>query len=213
MPLSWPSQKKKPVLTRLPHCDLHSQLKAVAELLLAERERNTAFVARKRRWLADGMLPRVARLIDFFCPLCGQPVQEGLAQYLEAFPSRRRLLLHSGCVKRLFKGTAAADFQQCVEVSLLQAGSASGGTAEEIRLLVLDNELELLHSEFVQAGQAAGWRQLLGQATGRALTELYQEIGLLSTTAPLAEILSNCWRQNFASLRGRLRRVCRQETI
>jgi len=203
--------KAKPVLTRLPQSLLHQYFCRLAELVLEQRQQHSSFACRVRRWQADGELPERAARVPLFCPLCRQPVLGEQVLYLEAFPARRRLLLHQRCVGRLLGGTGTVDFLTTLELLLVRPGVARGGHPGELFLQALSPGLELLNSEPIALDEP--WRLLLREATGRQSAELYQDALLLSAALPAEEALTSAWYRQFVRLRRRLRAACVEEII
>lgn len=205
-------RQAKPVLTRLPHSQLHRQLHQIGELALALRNRQNSFPVRLQRWLDDGLLPERAARIGFYCPLCRQPVWSGNARYLEAYPCRRRLLLHNSCVALLLEGRTAAAFQDNPGPLLIE-GSRDDGGRSHLVLKQFDAALDLLDSEQFQPATGEGWAGLLLTATGRCLEELYAETLLLSSPRTVADFLDRQWYGLFAKQRRELKRFCQREKI
>ncbi len=203
----------KPVLTRVPQSALHQQLKQLAELLLDQRQRQTSFSVRVRRMLLDGLLPPRARRIALSCPLCKCPALSGEVHYLEAFPARRRMLLHRDCVTALLVGTAAAAFHGEPGLTLVQSGTLFGGGTGQLRLQVLAEDLELLNTEMVEVTETSVWHGLIQTATGRCLAEIYRELVVYSEPVAVSELLSDAWYRDFVARRGALRQACREEKI
>jgi hypothetical protein len=203
--------KAKPVLTRLPQSLLHRYLRHLAEQVLEQRQQHSSFACRVARWQTDGELPERAGRVPLLCPLCGQPVLGQQVHYLEAFPARRRLLLHQDCVFRLLGSTGAADFLATLGLLLLRPGIARGARSGELFLQALSPELEVLNTELVTLTEP--WQMLLREATGRQSSELYQDVLLLSTALPAEEALSSAWYRQFVQLRHSLRAACVEEKI
>lgn len=197
------------ILTRAPGSRTHQQLHQLAERLLTQRQNQASFPVRLRRALRDGLLPARAGRIDFRCPLCSAPVWSQPAHYLEAVPSRKRLLVHQSCLALLLADSSAAIFQDVLHLMLLQPGEAVGGAAGELRLQVHDTAGEPLDSELFRPEPGSGWSRLLLAATGRQLTELYAEAILLSGPQTVPELLGEAWRQGFLQRRGQLKQLCR----
>jgi|GEM_PF-1559592 len=206
-------RQAKPVLTRLPQSVLHQHLRQLGQLALELRQQQVSFPSRLKRWLADGLLPVRANRIDFLCPLCRQPVSAGSVHYLEAYPNRRRLLLHASCVTLLLKGRAAAVFQSEPGLMLIQSGAEHEGVAGQLVLKQFDASCELLATELFDPSTTEGWAELLHAATGRLFSELYAEKILLSAPQTIAEVLDRQWHEQFISQRCELRKLCRQENF
>ena len=203
----------KPVLTRLPQSALHQQLKQLATLVLDQRQRQSSFTVRVRRMLLDGLLPPRAKRIVLRCQLCGLSALSGEVHYLEGFPSRRRLLLHRGCVATLLTGTGAAAFYAESGLTLVQSEALFGAGTGQLRLQVLNEAAELLNTEMIAAAENPAWLSLTLAATGRCLAEIYQERFIYSEPLPVAKVLSAPWQRQFVERRRALRLACRAEQL
>ena len=203
----------KPVLTRVPQSALHQQLKQVAELLLESRQQLASSSVRIRRMLLEGLLPPRVKRITTDCPLCGQPALSGEVYYLEASPSRRRLLLHSDCATLLLRGTGAVAFHDKTNLALLQSAALFGGCPGPLRLRLVSELGELLNTEAIGAAENPAWCDLTQAATGRCLAELYHESFVLSGPLSVVEVFTDYWYQGFVVRRRALRTACQQEQI
>ncbi len=201
------------VLTRARRSRTHQQLRQLAELLLAERQSLAHLSVRLQRLISDGRLPARARRIEFCCPLCNQTVWAQSAHYLEAYPSRRRLLVHQDCLALLLVGTSAAAFQDGLGLMLLQPAVAAGGTAEQLRLQVIDSSGEPLETELLHPTAGSNWPALLSAVTGRQLAELYAEVILISAPQLAQELLTDGFSATFQQRRIQLRELCRAEKL
>lgn len=205
--------KAKPVLTRAPQSQLHSQLKQLAELVLTQRQQQNNSAVRVKRCLSDGLLPARAKRVAPLCAVCRHGLLGAAVHYLESFPSRKRLLLHRSCLAGLLGGTEAAAFMPTAQALLVQPGAAHGGVAGDLRLAVMDPELELLSNELLPSVSTASWDDLLRRATGRHPAELYRELLLISSSVTTAEVFDPQWYKAFSTFRGRIREVCKEEKI
>ncbi len=207
------AEKAKPVLTRVRQSPLHSQLQQLAELVLAQREQQSSYATRIKRWQQDGLLPSRAQRVDLVCPLCQRGVFGTDVHYLESIPARQRMLLHRSCLEGLLLGTGAGAFLASAGLLLIQSGAAHGGASGELHLQILSPELTLLNSEFLSSESIIPWSELVRRATGRHVAELYQEQLLVSRCLSIADALSAEWYRSFVALRGQLRDVCSAEKI
>jgi cellulose biosynthesis protein BcsQ len=203
----------KPVLTRAPQSALHQQLKQIAALVLGQRKRQASFSVRVRRMLQDGLLPPRGKRINMYCPLCKLPALSGDVHYLEAFPARRRMLLHRHCVAALLTGTGAAAFYGEAGLTLVQSASLFGDGSRRLRLQVLADDLELLSTEMVEAQDHPAWPELTKAATGRCLAEIYRELFIYSAPVPVADIFTAAWYRQFVAQRRALRQACYEEQL
>ena len=205
--------RAKPVLTRAGQSRLHQQLRQIAELLLSQREQGKSNHVRVQRWQEDGCLPARSKIVNLVCPLCRHAVIGSNVHYLESIPARKRLLIHQRCLADLLTGTEAELFLPTAEIAVIQQAVACGGVCGDLRLSVLDAELEKLCSEFLSATTSERWEPLLRQATHRHPAELYGDFLLLSPCVSFVEALSAEWYKGFVSSRRSLRKALAEEKI
>ena len=201
-------KQARPVLTRTPQSALHQQLKQLAALILEQRQQQSSFSVRVRRMLQDGLLPQRAKRIALYCPLCQLPALSGEVHYLEAFPARRRMLLHRSCASALLAGTGVADFSGEAGLTLVQSGVLFGGGSSQLRLQLLADNLEVLNTEMVVVDERPAWFSLFYKATGRRLEEIYRELLVYSEPVPVADVLTPDWHRQFVLRRRALRQAC-----
>jgi hypothetical protein len=145
--------------------------------------------------------------------LCQQYNEVAACHYLEAFPARRRLLVHQECLAPLLKNTGAETFLAEQGLLLIQPGVAHSGVAGSLRLRSVSWQQELLNTECVEPAAVADWEPLLRAAAGRRLVELYGEHLLLTPALPFAELAADDWYQRFRTFRQHLQQACREEKI
>ena len=202
----------KPVLTRLPQSELHRQLRRISEMILDQRRQQNSFSSRKKRWLKNGLLPARAGRIDFTCPLCRKPVFGAESRYLEAYPSRHRLLLHQTCLVQLLKGQTVAAFAAESGLLLIWSGAGQEEIPGSLILAQFADDLQLVEKEIISPA-AGGWINLVCAATGCLPEELYAEVILISGPHSVADLLTQQYYRNFCRQRHALFDLYRQKIV
>lgn len=185
-----------PVLTHARGTQVHGQLRALAEFVLAQRAQTPQPLS--RQVLPQGEVGPASRLLAERCPVCRAPGPT-LGRFFQGLRSHRRGFLHEECLAARLQ---TAELQGLLDAAALLAVQCD--EAGEVSLQLLDGNGEELVRERPLAGAGEGWRELAAAVAGCQPEELYREC-LLIGLAPAgpADWGQLVWRREFAGLRRR----------